>query len=196
MTAGHFARLFYMLHGRPDRLVRPLVRVVRGAHNAGTWPDPKAATGELKAGESPRPAPSGSPTRGFLFADLRDYTRYVEGHGAVDAAELLVRYRAIVRQAVAEHDGAEIKTEGDSFYVVFPAVSAAVLCGLAIVAAAGVDRSRRHDPAGDPGRGRDPRRRDDRDPRRLRRLGRSTSPPGSAPSPGPARSSSATRSGR
>ncbi len=38
---------------------------------------------------------------------------------------------------VAEHDGAEIKTEGDSFYVVFQAVSAAVLCGLAIVAAAG-----------------------------------------------------------
>jgi branched-chain amino acid transport system substrate-binding protein len=76
-------------------------------------------------------------TRGFLFSDLRDYTRYVEAHGAADAAELLERYRATVRKAVAEHDGAEIKTEGDSFYVVFPAVSAAVLCGLAIVDAAG-----------------------------------------------------------
>lgn len=79
---------------------------------------------------------TGSPTRGFLFSDLRDYTRYVEAHGAVDAADLLVRYRALVRRAVAEHDGAEIKTEGDSFYVVFPAVSVAVLCGLAIVEAA------------------------------------------------------------
>jgi branched-chain amino acid transport system substrate-binding protein len=43
-----------------------------------------------------------------------------------------------VRDAVAAHDGAEIKTEGDSFYIVFPAVSDAVLCGLAIVDAANV----------------------------------------------------------
>lgn len=79
---------------------------------------------------------AGSPTRGFLFADLRDYTRYVETRGAASAADLLVRYRSIVRRAVAEHEGAEIKTEGDSFYVVFPAVSDAVQCGLAISGAA------------------------------------------------------------
>ena len=98
--------------------------------------EPEAGVGAPQAGASGRPSSSGSPTRGFLFADLRDYTRYVEAHGAADAAELLVRYRTLVRQAVAEHDGAEIKTEGDSFYVVFPAVSSAVLCGLAIVQAA------------------------------------------------------------
>ena len=97
---------------------------------------------EADVGEPPRPRSDGftssaAVTRGFLFADLRDYTRYVEGHGAAAAAELLERYRATVRQAVAAHDGAEIKTEGDSFYVVFPAVSAAVLCGLSIVDAAG-----------------------------------------------------------
>src|ERR1700704_325920 len=99
--------------------------------------EPEADGGEPQSPRSLRPGSSGSPTRGFLFADLRDYTRYVEAHGAADAAELLERYRATVRQAVADHDGAEIKTEGDSFYVVFPAVSAAVLCGLAIVDAAG-----------------------------------------------------------
>lgn len=75
-----------------------------------------------------------SPTRGFLFADLRDYTRFVEKHGAAAAADLLVRYRLIVRNAVAHSEGSEIKTEGDSFYVVFQAVSDAVLCGLAITA--------------------------------------------------------------
>jgi branched-chain amino acid transport system substrate-binding protein len=95
------------------------------------------AVGEPQAAASGPPKSPASPTRGFLFADLRDYTHYVEAHGAADAAELLVRYRSLVRQAVAEHDGAEIKTEGDSFYVAFPAVSAAVLCGLAIVEAAG-----------------------------------------------------------
>jgi len=88
-----------------------------------------------------RAGASGSPTRGFLFSDLRDYTRYLESHGAADAAALLVRYRTLVRTAVAAHDGAEIKTEGDSFYVVFPAVSAAVLCGLAIVDAAAAGSS-------------------------------------------------------
>jgi hypothetical protein len=41
-----------------------------------------------------------------------------------------------MRDTIAKHDGAEIKTEGDSFYVVFPSASSAVLCGLAIVAAA------------------------------------------------------------
>jgi class 3 adenylate cyclase len=77
-----------------------------------------------------------SRTNGFLFADLRDYTRYVESHGDRAAAALLESYRSLVRAAVAEHGGAEIKTEGDSFYVVFPSASSAVQCGLAILASA------------------------------------------------------------
>ena len=75
-------------------------------------------------------------TRGFLFADLRGYTEFVERRGAVAAAEMLDVYRALVRATVPRHDGAEIKTEGDSFYLVFPSVSSAVLCGLDIVEAA------------------------------------------------------------
>jgi class 3 adenylate cyclase len=77
-----------------------------------------------------------SRTNGFLFADLRDYTRYVEAHGDQAAVVLLDAYRAVVRASVAEFGGAEIKTEGDSFYVVFPSASSAVQCGLAILAAA------------------------------------------------------------
>ena len=97
---------------------------------------------------------------------------YVEAHGRSTRPTCSSAIGRSSAQAVAEHDGAEIKTEGDSFYVVFQAVSAAVLCGLAIVAAAGV----RCGPDGatqpaDPGRGRDPCRRDGRDPRRLRRGG-------------------------
>jgi class 3 adenylate cyclase len=75
-------------------------------------------------------------TNGFLFADLREYTRYVDLHGDHAGARLLESYRALVRAAVRESGGAEIKTEGDSFYVVFPSASAAVQCGLAILAAA------------------------------------------------------------
>src|SRR5918999_6294079 len=77
-----------------------------------------------------------SRTNGFLFSDLRDYTRYVEQHGDQAAAALLAAYRSMVRGAVATFGGAEIKTEGDSFYVVFPSASSAVQCGLAILEAA------------------------------------------------------------
>jgi class 3 adenylate cyclase len=71
-------------------------------------------------------------TRGFLFSDLRGYTHLVDTRGAVEASHLLGRYRAIVREVVAQHGGAEIKTEGDSFYVVLPSASAALRCGLDI----------------------------------------------------------------
>jgi class 3 adenylate cyclase len=74
--------------------------------------------------------------RGFLFADLRGYTSFVERHGDAAAADLLDAYRALVRDVVASFDGAEIRTEGDSFYVVFRSARRAVACGLAIVAAA------------------------------------------------------------
>ena len=75
-------------------------------------------------------------TRGFLFADLRGYTDFVEQRGAAAAAELLTQYRALAREAIGQFGGAEIKTEGDSFYVVFDSVSSAVRCGLAITTAA------------------------------------------------------------
>jgi branched-chain amino acid transport system substrate-binding protein len=71
--------------------------------------------------------------RAFLFADLRDYTRFAEEHGAAAAADLLERYRSLVRDAVARFAGAEVKTEGDSFYVVFQSASAAIGCALNIV---------------------------------------------------------------
>jgi class 3 adenylate cyclase len=55
-----------------------------------------------------------SQSHGFLFADLSDYSRFVETHGNHAAAELLTAYRILVREAVAQHAGAEIRTEGDS----------------------------------------------------------------------------------
>jgi class 3 adenylate cyclase len=96
----------------------------------------------------PAPAGVGGPagTHGFLFADLRDYTRYVDTHGDRAAVALLERYRLLVRGAVAEGNGAEIRTEGDSFYVVFDSVSAAVRCGMAIVEAAGATAEGPADP--------------------------------------------------
>ena len=77
----------------------------------------------------------GTPSRtlGFLFADLRNYTRFVEAHGDTAASDLLQRYRALVRDTLQRFDGAEIRTEGDSFYIVLPSAGVAVQCGLAIL---------------------------------------------------------------
>ena len=82
------------------------------------------------------PAASGrSQTRGFLFADLRGYSAFTERYGDQAARELLASYRRSVRKVIGSFDGAEIRTEGDSFYVVFDSVSQAVRAGLAILAA-------------------------------------------------------------
>lgn len=72
-------------------------------------------------------------TVGFLFADIRGYTQFADTHGDHAAADLLRAYRELVRAAVARHEGAEIRTEGDSFYVIFPSASSAVRCGLEVV---------------------------------------------------------------
>ena len=77
-----------------------------------------------------------------MFSDLRDYTSYVEAKGDAAAARLLRDYRTLVRREVARHDGAEVKTEGDSFYVVFDAPSVALDCAVAILRAADVRNGR------------------------------------------------------
>jgi class 3 adenylate cyclase len=83
--------------------------------------------------------------RGFLFSDVRGFTAFAERHGNVAAADMVGRFLAIARQAIARHDGAEIKTEGDAIHAVFPSASSAVLCGLEIVEAAAESN------AGEPG---------------------------------------------
>jgi class 3 adenylate cyclase len=91
---------------------------------------------ELPAPASVTGPPAASTYRSFLFADLRGYTAYLERAGNAAGVELLDEYLSIARAAVAQHDGAVVKVEGDGFHAVFPSASSAVLCGLAIVGAA------------------------------------------------------------
>jgi class 3 adenylate cyclase len=83
-------------------------------------------------------------TRAFLFSDLRGYSAYTERRGDRAARELLGRYRRVVREVIGTFNGAEIRTEGDSFYVVFASVSDAVQGGLAILAS--LERERADQP--------------------------------------------------
>src|SRR5438094_145728 len=77
--------------------------------------------------------PIAEATRTFLFADLRDYTGFVERHGDQAAATLVGTYRKLVRQRVRESAGAEIKAEGDAVFVAFPSARLAIACGAAIL---------------------------------------------------------------
>ena len=80
--------------------------------------------------------------RGFLFSDVRGFTSFAERHGNVAAADMVGRFIEIARQAIARHEGAEIKTEGDAIHAVFQSASSAVLCGLEIVEAAAESNAR------------------------------------------------------
>jgi len=92
---------------------------------------PAMADGEVLA---PSSAPAQTLT--FLFSDLREYTPFVESYGDAAAAALIAAYREIVRAEVARTGGAEIKTEGDSFYVVFHSARAALDCAVRVLRAA------------------------------------------------------------
>ncbi|MFL5757753.1 MAG: adenylate/guanylate cyclase domain-containing protein, partial [Chloroflexota bacterium] len=65
----------------------------------------------------------------FLFTDIEGSTRLLETLGA-SYSRVLERHHAIVRRALAERQGIEVGTQGDSFFAVFAdpgdAVAAAV----------------------------------------------------------------------
>jgi predicted ATPase/class 3 adenylate cyclase len=62
----------------------------------------------------------------FLFSDIEGSTRLLQelGRDAYERAQ--DEHAAIIRNAIAEGGGVEIRTEGDSFFVVFPTPAGAV----------------------------------------------------------------------
>jgi class 3 adenylate cyclase len=67
--------------------------------------------------------PAGTVT--FLFTDVEGSTRLLQEHG--DAyAELLAEHRRALREAFARHDGVEVDTQGDAFFVAFARASEAL----------------------------------------------------------------------
>ena len=72
---------------------------------------------------SPRELPSGTVT--FLFTDVEGSTRLVQEHGP-GYAGLLGEHRRILREAFTRHNGVEVDTQGDAFFVAFPRAADAV----------------------------------------------------------------------
>jgi predicted ATPase len=68
--------------------------------------------------------PTGTVT--FLFTDIEGSTRVMHELGAEAYAEALAEHRRIVRAAVAAHEGVEVDTQGDAFFVAFPTAPGAL----------------------------------------------------------------------
>lgn len=77
-----------------------------------------------------RVAPDGTVT--IMFSDIEGFTSTTERIGDRAAQELLRDHYAIVRNAIAEHGGFEVKAQGDGFMLAFSSASRALRCAIAI----------------------------------------------------------------
>ena len=66
--------------------------------------------------------PSGTVT--FLFTDVEGSTKLLLELGREAYAEVLAEHRRIVREALQEHGGVEVDTQGDAFFIAFPTAPA------------------------------------------------------------------------
>lgn len=74
------------------------------------------------------PLPTGTVT--LLFSDIEGSTVLLNSLGASVWGEVLQEHRRIMRAAFAAHEGTELGTEGDSFFVVFTSAHDAVLASV------------------------------------------------------------------
>ena len=72
----------------------------------------------------PQTLPTGTVT--FMFTDIAGSTRLLNEIGEERYAEELSRHRVALRTGFSRHDGVEVGTEGDSFFVVFPTATQAL----------------------------------------------------------------------
>jgi predicted ATPase/class 3 adenylate cyclase len=68
--------------------------------------------------------PTGTVT--FLFTDVEGSTRRLRELGADQYAAALTAHRRVVREASAAHEGVEVDTQGDAFFLAFPTPAGAL----------------------------------------------------------------------
>jgi class 3 adenylate cyclase/tetratricopeptide (TPR) repeat protein/transcriptional regulator with XRE-family HTH domain len=73
--------------------------------------------------------PGGAVT--FVFTDIEGSTRLVKALRDRYPV-VLAEHRRLIRAAIAAHDGHEVDTQGDAFFIAFAGAKQAVLCALAI----------------------------------------------------------------
>ena len=105
----------------PPPPVRPLLRGIEALAREA-WDEWQAVR--------TRVAPEGTVT--ILFSDVEGFTALTERIGDHRANELLREHYAIVRAALQEHGGFEVKVHGDGFMVAFSSASRALRCARAM----------------------------------------------------------------
>jgi predicted ATPase len=73
---------------------------------------------------SRRDLPAGTVT--FLFTDVEGSTQLLHELGPDAYGNALLEHRRLLREAFSRHDGVEVDTEGDAFFVAFPTAAGAV----------------------------------------------------------------------
>src|SRR6476661_1868041 len=73
--------------------------------------------------------PTGTVT--LLFTDIEHSTQLLQRLG-VRYGDVLTEYRALLRSIFQAHDGREVDTQGDSFFVAFPRAVDAVIAAVEI----------------------------------------------------------------
>jgi predicted ATPase/class 3 adenylate cyclase len=68
--------------------------------------------------------PTGTVT--FVFTDVEGSTRLLQQLGADAYADALAQHRRALREAFMRHDGVEVDTQGDSFFIAFSTAPAAI----------------------------------------------------------------------
>lgn len=68
--------------------------------------------------------PTGTVT--FVFTDVQGSTRLLQQLGADAYADALAQHRRALREAFMRHDGVEVDTQGDSFFIAFSTAPAAI----------------------------------------------------------------------
>src|SRR4029079_1636119 len=71
-----------------------------------------------------RQLPTGTVT--FVFTDVEGSTRLLQELGASAYADALAQHRRTLRAAFVRHDGVEVDTQGDSFFIAFATAPAAI----------------------------------------------------------------------
>lgn len=67
-----------------------------------------------------------------LKTDICDFTKQVKDLTESNLRELLNQHKSLISQIIVKHEGSLIKGEGDSFWIIFPSVTAAALAGIEI----------------------------------------------------------------